>query len=118
MPFVNRVRRPLSAGSDRGYLAALLSFVTEVETRRSSLEIAQPVPLPTSEVAVGIDVGLTTFAVISDGTEIANPRHCRAAERRLRIAQRKLSRESICMSPINAATSTTRRRTGLCSSMI
>jgi putative transposase len=57
-----------------------------------SVEMAEPEPLPISEVAVGIDVGLTTFAVISDGTEIANPRHFRLAERRLRLAQRKLAR--------------------------
>jgi putative transposase len=53
-----------------------------------------PEPLPVPELAVGVDVGLTTFAVISDGTEIANPRHFRAAERRLRLAQRKLARRS------------------------
>ena len=57
-----------------------------------SVEMPEPEPLPASNVAVGIDVGLTTFAVCSDGTEIANPRHFRAAERRLRLAQRKLAR--------------------------
>jgi putative transposase len=57
-----------------------------------SVEMPEPEPWPLSEVAVGVDVGLTTFAVLSDGTEIANPRHFRAAERRLRIAQRKLAR--------------------------
>lgn len=34
----------------------------------------QPTPLPTSDLAVGIDVGITTFATFSDGTEIQNPR--------------------------------------------
>jgi len=57
-----------------------------------SVEMTAPEPLPASEVAVGIDVGLTTFAVLSDGTGITNPRHFRAAERRLRLAQRKLAR--------------------------
>ena len=57
-----------------------------------SVEMPEPEPLPASNVAVGIDVGLTTFAVCSDGPEIANPRHFRAAERRLRLAQRKLAR--------------------------
>ena len=57
-----------------------------------SVEMPEPEPLPASNVAVGIDVGLTTFAVCSNGTEIANPRHFRAAERRLRLAQRKLAR--------------------------
>jgi putative transposase len=57
-----------------------------------SVEMAQPEPLPVSVKPVGIDVGLTTFAVLSDGTQIANPRHLRAAERRLRLAQRKHAR--------------------------
>jgi putative transposase len=57
-----------------------------------SVDMPEPERLPMSELAVGIDVGLRAFAVLSDGTEMANPRHFRAAERRLRIAQRKLAR--------------------------
>ena len=57
-----------------------------------SVELPEPEPLPVCNLAVGIDVGLTRFAVCSDGAEIANPRHFRASERRLRIAQRKLAR--------------------------
>jgi len=37
-----------------------------------SVEMPDPQPLPASDLAVGIDVGLTTFAVLSDGAEIAN----------------------------------------------
>jgi putative transposase len=59
-----------------------------------SVEVPEPKPLPPRDVAVGLDVGLTTFGVLSDGVEIANPRHLRAAERRLRIAQRKLARRT------------------------
>src|SRR6202030_3064250 len=33
-----------------------------------------PLPLPASDLAVGIDVGVTAFATFSDGTEIQNPR--------------------------------------------
>jgi putative transposase len=57
-----------------------------------SVELPEPEPSPACDRAVGIDVGLTTFAVLSDGAEIANPRHFRLAERRLRLAQRKLAR--------------------------
>jgi putative transposase len=57
-----------------------------------SVEMSEHVPLPACDLAVGIVVGPTTFAVLSDGTEIANPRHFRLAERRLRLAQRKLAR--------------------------
>jgi putative transposase len=52
----------------------------------------EPTLLPPSELAVGIDVGLTAFATLSDGSEIANPRRSQASRRRLRIAQRRVAR--------------------------
>ena len=51
-----------------------------------------PRPLPASDLAVGIDVGVTTFATFSDGTEIQNPRIYQNAQAELRRAQRKVSR--------------------------
>ena len=44
--------------------------------------------LPTNDQAVGIDVGLNSFAVLSDGTEIENPRYFGKMQQRLRRAQR------------------------------
>jgi putative transposase len=41
---------------------------------------------------IGIDVGLTSFAVFSDGTDIANPRRYQTAQDRLRVAQRRVAR--------------------------
>jgi putative transposase len=56
-----------------------------------------PTPLPPVSRTAGIDLGLVWFAAIaaSDGTieTLANPRHLRAAERRLAHAQRRLSRK-------------------------
>jgi len=49
-------------------------------------------PLPTSDAAIGIDVGLESFAVLSDGITIHNPRWHRNAQARLRVAQRRLAR--------------------------
>ena len=49
-------------------------------------------PLPDSTEAVGVDVGLTTFAVLSNGIQIANPRHGKTAHAHLRRCQRKLAR--------------------------
>jgi len=49
-------------------------------------------PLPACKSEVGIDLGLTSLAVTSDGEVIANPRFYRASQRRLRRAQRVLSR--------------------------
>ena len=53
-----------------------------------------PGALPEADSAVGIDLGLTHFAVLSDGRKIANPRFLRRAERKLRKAQRALSRKA------------------------
>jgi len=56
-----------------------------------------PTPLPAVARTAGIDLGLVSFATIaaSDGTieTVANPRHLRAATRRLARAQRALSRK-------------------------
>ncbi|GAA3441748.1 RNA-guided endonuclease InsQ/TnpB family protein [Planomonospora venezuelensis] len=49
-------------------------------------------PLPETASEVGIDLGLTHFAVLSDGRKIDNPRFLRRAERRLKKAQQALSR--------------------------
>ncbi|WP_346022779.1 transposase [Streptosporangium nondiastaticum] len=50
-------------------------------------------PLPETVAEVGIDLGLTHFAVTSDGSKVDNPRFLRRAERRLRKAQQALSRK-------------------------
>ena len=57
-----------------------------------SIEFATPEPLPATGRATGIDVGLESFAVLSDGTVIENPRHYRKAQNALRRAQRKVAR--------------------------
>lgn len=49
-------------------------------------------PLPSSIDAVGVDVGLTHFATLSNGVEIDNPRYFKAGQAALRIAQRKVAR--------------------------
>lgn len=48
--------------------------------------------LPKTGSAVGIDVGLKEFAVLSDGTKYANPKWLRKLEEQLAKAQRILSR--------------------------
>jgi putative transposase len=47
----------------------------------------------TNENQVGIDMGLSKFAVTSDGKIIENPRHFQTYEKRLRILQKSLSRK-------------------------
>jgi putative transposase len=53
---------------------------------------SEPKLLPISSKSVGVDVGLTTFATLSNGTEIENPRWLKRAQARLRRAQRKVAR--------------------------
>jgi putative transposase len=50
-------------------------------------------PLPEVAAEVGIDLGLTHFAVTSDGRKITSPKFLHRAERRLRKAQQALSRK-------------------------
>uniref|UniRef100_A0AAU1I8B8 Transposase n=1 Tax=Streptomyces sp. NBC_00180 TaxID=2903632 RepID=A0AAU1I8B8_9ACTN len=60
------------------------SFV--VETSREEV-------LPQTTPELGIDLGLGHFAVLSDGTKVDSPRFLRRAGKRLRKAQRALSRK-------------------------
>jgi putative transposase len=49
--------------------------------------------MPDSVQTVGIDLGLTHFAVLSDGRVIDSPRFLRRAEKKLKKVQRELSRK-------------------------
>lgn len=65
------------------------SFVVETapDTDRAT------VPDAPAGSAVGIDLGLTHFVVLDDGTKIDSPRFLRRAEKKLKKAQRELSRK-------------------------
>ncbi|MFF1278386.1 RNA-guided endonuclease InsQ/TnpB family protein [Streptomyces marokkonensis] len=49
--------------------------------------------LPEAETDTGIDLGLSAFAVLSDGRKIGSPRFLRRAEKKLKRLQRGLSRK-------------------------
>jgi putative transposase len=51
----------------------------------------EPEPLPPTGEVVGIDLGLTHFATLSDGEQVPNPRFFRRDETALAKAQRRLS---------------------------
>lgn len=51
-------------------------------------------PLPANDLAVGIDVGITSFATFSDGAVIQNPRFYQKAQAPLRVAQRRIARRN------------------------
>ncbi|GAA2947628.1 RNA-guided endonuclease TnpB family protein [Streptomyces flavovirens] len=54
----------------------------------------KPETLPATDNVVGIDLGLTHFAILSDGTKIDSPRFLRRAEKKLKKAQQDLSRKA------------------------
>jgi putative transposase len=56
-----------------------------------SVEV-EPIPLPATDTYTGIDVGLTAFATLADGTEVENPRYSQRAHAKLRRAQRRVAR--------------------------
>ena len=51
-------------------------------------------PLPKTGAVVGLDVGVKSFAVDSNGVEYSNPKYYRKSEKRLARLQRQLSRKS------------------------
>jgi putative transposase len=65
------------------------SFVVETDPDADLARMPEAGGLP----SVGIDLGLTHFAVLSDGTKIDSPRFLRRAEKKLKKAQRELSRK-------------------------
>lgn len=54
--------------------------------------LIDPEPLAVSTEEIGVDVGLTTFATLSDERRIENPRFARVAEQKIRRAERKMWR--------------------------
>ena len=57
------------------------------------VEVADPTPLPATGRAVGIDLGISDFAVASDGQRITNPRHLDRKAANLARYQRRMARK-------------------------
>ncbi|MEJ7861528.1 MAG: transposase [Pyrinomonadaceae bacterium] len=51
-----------------------------------------PEPLDKTGESVGLDVGISAFATLSDGTQIDNFKYYESTQKKLRIAQRRVSR--------------------------
>uniref|UniRef100_A0A6M3M9P9 Putative transposase n=1 Tax=viral metagenome TaxID=1070528 RepID=A0A6M3M9P9_9ZZZZ len=65
-------------------------FVSILTDTGIIIPIKKPINIKT---AVGIDIGIKTFAVLSDGTEYENPKHLRNSLQRLKVLQRRVSRK-------------------------
>lgn len=63
------------------------SFVIDTDPQ------ADTARMPDTGQAIGIDLGLTHFAILSTGEKIDSPRFLRRAEKKLKKAQRELSRK-------------------------
>jgi putative transposase len=50
-------------------------------------------PLPKTNTKLGIDVGISSFAICSNGDVVKNPKHLRKSEARLKKLQKSLSRK-------------------------
>jgi putative transposase len=59
-----------------------------------SCVVDEPTPLPATGKEVGIDVGLASLITTSTGERVAHPRFYRKAQRRLRVAQRRVARRT------------------------
>jgi putative transposase len=57
-----------------------------------AVDVADPEQLPATGAVAGVDLGIKDFAVTSDGTRIANPRHLERKARNLARYQRRLAR--------------------------
>lgn len=61
-----------------------VSFTCEVEIT----------PFPKTDKAIGIDMGIESFAITSDAEFISNPKYYVSAQRKLRVLQRNVSRKT------------------------
>ena len=82
-PAIAAVERTVAKDAAGRYFA---SFVVETDLA------ADAERFPPGKAEVGIDLGLTAFAVLSDGTVIKAPKFLRRAERKLKRLQRGLGR--------------------------
>ena len=58
-----------------------------------AVDVDAPTPSELTGDSVGVDLGLTDFAVLSTGERIGHPRHMQRHERRLKRYQRRLARK-------------------------
>lgn len=93
-----KLARRLDAGTAR-ILAATVRFQGGRWFCAFTVEVVRKPSIPVRPNAtVGIDLGISTLGVLSNGQTVPNPRHMNAALRKLRTASRALSRR-VCPDP-------------------
>jgi putative transposase len=94
LPRIGRVQTKESTGKFRG---RILSASCRREADRwyvaLTVKLERPDPIPVTGPVVGVDRGITAFAVCSDGTMIHSPRALQRGVRKLRRRSRAVSRK-------------------------
>jgi len=74
-----------------------VTFIREADGRYyASFVVERPLrALSFTHNEVGVDLGLSHLAALSDGTKVANPRHLRTRQRALARSQRSLARKQV-----------------------
>lgn len=82
---MGELRNVVISKSPTGKYFASLTYETGVDN--------PPKKTIKDDTAIGIDLGLINFAILSNGTKIDNPKFLRSNQSRLKILQRRLSRQ-------------------------
>lgn len=95
LPRIGRVKCRVSRPVEGRIVSATISRVPSgkyyVALGCTEVDIEQ---YPPTGGVVGLDVGLRSFAVSSDGTEYPNPKHLKKSEKKLARLQRKMARRT------------------------
>ena len=105
LPKFNKVHCRISRKPEGTLKSVTVSMTATGQYYASCLfDDGKDTPLPSSEgKAIGIDVGITHFAVTSDGTKHGNPNYYRKYEKKLAKKQKELNRKQKSSSNRNKA---------------
>jgi len=97
LPKIGAVRAKLHRKFDGKIKTVTISKTSSGKYFASVLVETDEKPLPKPEIkyetAIGVDLGLTHFAILSNGEKIENPKHLQKSLKRLKFLQRRLSRK-------------------------
>jgi len=97
LPKIGAVRAKLHRKFDGKVKTVTISKTPSGKYFASVLVETDEKPLPKPEIkyetAIGVDLGLTHFAILSNGEKIENPKHLQKSLKRLKFLQRRLSRK-------------------------
>jgi putative transposase len=93
LPKIGKVRLKEELRLTGRILSVVVSRVAHKWFASFSIEIEHQVPVRENQAAVGVDLGIKSLAVLSDGTVFENPKALRSNLKKLRTLSRSLSRK-------------------------